>query len=105
MTAEQKHITLLEEAEKSLRQLPPESIKVAIAFLAYLHKTEESKVIEELLSIPGFAVSFRESVENNNSNDILGNNSLDLAQDAEVWEAYLTSKKKWKEVYRRLANS
>ncbi len=35
-------------------------MKVAIAFLAYLHKTEESKAIEELLSIPGFAASFRE---------------------------------------------
>lgn len=60
MAAEQKQSTLLEEIESHLRQLSPERLQVVAAFLAYLHRTEETQAKKELLSIPGFAASFRE---------------------------------------------
>ena len=82
--------------------------------LAYLQATEENKAIEELLSIPGFAASFREAQShtqeqanlssNNHKVDTVGDNSSYLvAEDSEVWQAYLAVEQKWEEVFRRLA--
>ncbi|OUL37560.1 hypothetical protein BV372_00930 [Nostoc sp. T09] len=103
MTTEQKHSSYLLEAENRLRQLSPERLRVAVAFLAYLQATAENQVSEELLSIPGFAASFRET---ENSKEKLGDTTLNVtAEDDEVWQAYLASEKKWQEVYRRLADS
>ncbi|MBD2210828.1 hypothetical protein H6G27_13185 [Nostoc linckia FACHB-104] len=103
MAAEQKQSIYLSEAESRLRQLSPDRLRVAVAFLAYLQETAETKVTEELLSIPGFAASF---LETENSKEQLGDTtSNQIAEDDEVWQAYLASEKKWEEVYRRLANS
>ncbi|WP_196511347.1 hypothetical protein [Nostoc sp. NZL] len=104
MAIEQKHSIYLSEAESRLRQLSIEKLRLAVAFLAYLQETEEKQVTEKvLLNIPDFAQSFREidqkedKLENTSSNQI--------ASDEEVWQAYLASKQKWQEVYRRLADS
>ncbi|MCW5315818.1 hypothetical protein GTQ43_18975 [Nostoc sp. KVJ3] len=104
MATEQKHSIYLSEAESRLRQLSIEKLRLAVAFLAYLQKTEEKEVTEKvLLNIPDFAQSFRDieqkedKLENTPSNQI--------ASDEEVWHAYLASKQKWQEVYRRLADS
>lgn len=104
MATEQKHGSYLSEAESRLRQLPLEKLRVAAAIIAYLEKTEESEATEKLLlNIADFAEYFREieqtedKLENTTSNQI--------ASDEEVWQAYLASKQKWQEVYRRLADS
>jgi hypothetical protein len=103
MVAEQKHSAYLSEAESRLRQLSPERLRVAAAFLTYLQETAASEVTEELLSIPGFAASFSKTED---SKEKLGDTTSDgIAEDDEVWQAYLASEKKWEEVYRRLADS
>ena len=103
MVAEQKHSSYLSQAESRLRQLSPERLRVAVAFLTYLQETAENKVTEELLTIPGFAASFYDT---ENNKEQLGNTtSNQIAEDDEVWRAYLASEKKWEEVYRRLADS
>ncbi|MBN3888243.1 MAG: hypothetical protein HWQ43_03380 [Nostoc sp. JL31] len=79
-------------------------MRVAVAIIAYLQKTEESEATEKLLlNIPDFGEFFREIEQ---SKDKLENTpSNQIASDEEVWQAYLASKQKWQEVYRRLANS
>jgi hypothetical protein len=69
------------------------------------------------LTIPGFAACFDETVQpegheemnlssENSIDDAFSNNSPNqIAQDAEVWQAYLAIEQKWEEVFRRLANS
>ncbi|WP_017315937.1 hypothetical protein [Mastigocladopsis repens] len=117
MAAEQKQSTLLEAIESHLRQLSPQKLQVVATFLAYLQGREENQAKQELLTIPGFAASFREIVQPeekeqanlSKDNDLvpaLGDNSLNqISQDAEVWQAYLASKKRWQEVSHRLADS
>ncbi|MFN6462043.1 MAG: hypothetical protein RMZ41_009370 [Nostoc sp. DedVER02] len=104
MATEQKHSIYLSEAESHLRQLSIEKLRLAVVFLAYLQETEEKEVTEKVLSnIPDFAQSFREIEQNE---DKLENTaSSQIASDEEVWQAYLASKQKWQEVYRRLADS
>jgi hypothetical protein len=104
MATEQKHSTYLSEAESRLRQLSLEKLRVAVAIIAYLQKTEESEATEKLLlNIPDFAASFREMEQ---SEDKLENTaSNQIATDEEVWQAYLAVEKKWEEVFRRLADS
>ncbi|WP_375471744.1 hypothetical protein [uncultured Nostoc sp.] len=104
MATEQKHSTYLSEAESRLRQLSIEKLRVAVAFLTYLQETEENEVTEKLLlNIPDFAKYLREIEQ---SEDKLENTpSNQIASDEEVWQAYLASKQKWEEVYRRLADS
>ena len=104
MATEQKHSTYLSEAESRLRQLSLEKLRVAVAIIAYLQKTEESEATEKLLlNIPGFAESLGEMEQ---SEDKLENTALNqIASDEEVWEAYLAVEKKWEEVFRRLADS
>ncbi|MBD2519070.1 hypothetical protein H6G93_29745 [Nostoc sp. FACHB-973] len=104
MTTEQKHSTYLSEAESRLRQLPPEKLRVAVAILAYLQKTQESEATEKLLlNIPDFAEFFREIEENEDKLENTASNQI--ASDEEVWQAYLVVEKKWEEVFRRLADS
>ncbi|MBW4477327.1 MAG: hypothetical protein KME54_10710 [Tolypothrix brevis GSE-NOS-MK-07-07A] len=79
-------------------------MRVAVAILAYLQKTEESEATEKLLlNIPDFAESFREVEQNEDKLENTASNQI--ASDEEVWQAYLASEKKWEEVYRRLADS
>ncbi|WP_375506012.1 hypothetical protein [uncultured Nostoc sp.] len=104
MATEQKHSTYLSEAESHLRQLSIEKLRLAVAFLAYLQETQENEVTEKvLLNIPDFAQSFREIEQNEDKLENTASNQL--ASDEEVWQAYLASKQKWQEVYRRLADS
>ena len=55
--------TTLNEAERGLRSLSPERLRVANDFLAYLQEREESEATAELLSIPGFDEAFQRAVE------------------------------------------
>lgn len=104
MATEQKHSNYLSEAESRLRQLSIEKLRLAVAFLGYLQETEENEVTEKvLLNIPDFAQSFREIEQNEDKLENTASNQI--ASDEEVWQAYLTSKQKWQEVYRRLADS
>lgn len=104
MATEQKHSTYLSEAESSLRQLPPEKLRVAVAIIAYLQKIESSEATEKLLlNIPDFAEYFRKIEQN--EGELQNTPSNQIASDEEVWQAYLASKQKWQEVYRRLADS
>ena len=104
MATDQKHSNYLSEAESRLRQLSPEKLRVAVAIIAYLQKIQETEATEKiLLNIPDFAEYFREIEQ---SEDKLENTpSNQIASDEEVWQAYLASKQKWQEVYRRLADS
>ncbi len=104
MAIEQKHSIYLSEAESHLRQLPIEKLRLAVAFLAYLQETEEKEVTEKiLLNIPDFAEFFHDIEQNEDKLENTASNQL--ASDEEVWQAYLASKQKWQEVYRRLADS
>jgi hypothetical protein len=53
----------LTEAERRLRNLSPERLRVANDFLAYLQEREENEATAELLSIPGFEAAFRRTVQ------------------------------------------
>jgi len=54
---------ILTEAERRLRSLSSERLRVANDFLAYLQEREESEATAELLSIPGFEAAFQRAVE------------------------------------------
>ncbi|MEH2447671.1 MAG: hypothetical protein V7K18_18400 [Nostoc sp.] len=104
MATEQKHSNYFSEAESRLHQLSIEKLRVAVVFLAYLQETEENEVTEKLLlNIPDFAEYFREIEQNEDKLENTASNQI--ASDEEVWKAYLASKQKWQEVYRRLADS
>jgi len=59
----QVYSTLLLEAERRLRRLSYERLRVANDFLAYLDERESSEATQELLNIPGFEEAFRKAVE------------------------------------------
>ncbi len=61
---------VLTEAERRLRSLSPERLRVANDFLAYLQDREENQATAELLSIPGFEIAFRRAVEQADAGDI-----------------------------------
>ncbi|MBE9049051.1 hypothetical protein IQ243_01230 [Nostocales cyanobacterium LEGE 11386] len=103
VAAKQKHSNLFEEAESRLRQLSLEQLEVVVAFLAYLQATKQSEVTQELLRIPNFAIALCET--ENSKNQLEDTTSNQIVEDAEAWQAYLASKQKWQEVYRRLADS
>ena len=104
MATEQKYSTYLSEAESRLRQLSLDKLRVAIAIIAYLQKTEQSEATEILLlNIPDFAEYFREIKQNEDELENTASNQI--ASDEEVWQAYLAVEKKWEEVFRRLADS
>ncbi|MBD2774553.1 hypothetical protein [Iningainema tapete] len=117
MELKEKHSILLEQAENYLRQLSSERLEVALAFLAYQQGREAKEVTEELLTIPGFAASYHEAVQpngqeqatlssqNNQASTPEENSSPVIAEDEEVWQAYLAVEQKWEEVFRRLADS
>ncbi|MEH1825599.1 MAG: hypothetical protein V7L22_09585 [Nostoc sp.] len=104
MATEQKHSNYLSEAESRLRQLPPEKLRVAVAMIAYLQKTEESEATEKLLlNIPDFAEYFLEIEQN--EDELQNTSSNQIASDEEVLQAYLAVEKKWEEVFIQLADS
>ncbi|MBW4693703.1 MAG: hypothetical protein KME27_18315 [Lyngbya sp. HA4199-MV5] len=61
MESRQDDTTLLQDAEKRLRRLSPERLRVVSDFLAYLEEREETEATAELLNIPGFETAFREA--------------------------------------------
>ena len=62
---------ILAEAERRLRSLSPERLRVANDFLAYLQEREENPATTELLNIPGFETAFRRAVEQADRGDIV----------------------------------
>ena len=60
---------VLTEAERRLRSLSPERLRVANDFLAYLQDREENQATAELLSIPGFEMAFQRAVEQADAGD------------------------------------
>ena len=62
---------ILTEAERRLRSLSPERLRVANDFLAYLQEREENQATAELLSIPGFEAAFGRAVEQADSGDVV----------------------------------
>ncbi|MBN3941401.1 MAG: hypothetical protein V7L21_24365 [Nostoc sp.] len=104
MATDQKHSNYLSEAESRLRQLSPEKLRVAVAIIAYLQKTEENEATEKiLLNIPDFAKYLREIEQNEDKLENTASNHI--ASDEEVWQTYLAVEKKWEEVFLQLADS
>jgi len=62
---------ILTEAERRLRSLSLERLRVANDFLAYLQEREENQATAELLSISGFEAAFRRAVEQIDSGDVV----------------------------------
>jgi len=54
---------ILAQAERYLRSLSPERLRVAKDFLAYLQEREDSEATAEMPSIPGFKAAFRRALE------------------------------------------
>ena len=71
MDLRQEDIALLKEAERRLRQLSPERLRVAGDFLAYLQEREENEATEELLSLPGFEEAFHEAVQQADAGEVV----------------------------------
>lgn len=63
--------SLLAEAERRLRSLSPERLRVASDFLAYLQECEENEATTEMLSVPGFETAFQRAVEQAGSGDVV----------------------------------
>jgi hypothetical protein len=61
----------LTEAERRLRSLSPERLRVANDFLAYLQEREENEATAELLSIPGFEAAFQHAVQQAESGEVV----------------------------------
>ena len=61
----------LAEAESRLRSLPPERLRVANDFLAYLQERDENEATAELLSIPGLEEAFARAVQQADSGEVV----------------------------------
>ncbi|MBW4599132.1 MAG: hypothetical protein KME29_05805 [Calothrix sp. FI2-JRJ7] len=101
MEVELKQNNLLEVAYKHLNELSLEKLELAVALLSHLQAADADE-ITKLLNIPGFVVA-RQNTETQQQPE--NTNSAHIADSEQVWEAYLASKHKWQEVYRRLADS
>ena len=62
---------VLAEAERRLRALSPERLRVANDFLAYLQEREEREATAELLAIPGFEAAFQRALEQAESGEVV----------------------------------
>lgn len=76
MEHKQKDIGLLQKAERRLRRLSPDRLRVAEDFLAYLEEREENEATEELLSIPSFEEDFREAVQQADAGEVVSFESI-----------------------------
>ncbi len=63
---------LLPKAEKLLRNLSLERLRVAFDFLAYLKERESSDATQELLTTPGFEENFMKASGQVDKGDIVG---------------------------------
>ncbi|MCU0548394.1 MAG: hypothetical protein MUC48_03515 [Leptolyngbya sp. Prado105] len=64
-------LNLLHQAEKRLKQLSPERLRVASDFLAYLQEREENEATEELLTIPGIEAEFLEALQEADAGEVV----------------------------------
>ena len=62
---------ILTEAERRLRSLSLERLRVANDFLAYLEEREENEATAELLDISGFEAAFLRAAEQADSGDVV----------------------------------
>jgi len=62
---------LLQEAERRLRHLSAERLRVVIDFLAYLEERESAEATAELLAIPGFEEDFRRAIAQADANEVV----------------------------------
>ncbi|MEH1813205.1 MAG: hypothetical protein V7K26_27735 [Nostoc sp.] len=73
MESKQDDITILQEAEKRLRRLSPERLRVVSDFLADL---EENEATTELLNIPGFEQALREAMQEADAGEVVQFDSI-----------------------------
>jgi len=71
--------SLLQEAERRLRRLSLERLRVASDFLAYLEEREENEATQELLSLPGFEAAFHRAVQQAAAGEVV--RSEDIRRD------------------------
>ena len=71
MESAQQGAALLQQAERRLRRLSAERLRVAEDFIAYLEEREESEATEELLSLPGFQAALRHAVQQADAGDVV----------------------------------
>ena len=76
MESTQETVDLLKEAEKRLRQLSPERLRVASDFLAYLEDREINEATQELLNIPGLEAAFLEAVREADAGEVVSFESI-----------------------------
>jgi PHD/YefM family antitoxin component YafN of YafNO toxin-antitoxin module len=76
MESEQDDVTILQEAEKRLRRLSPERLRVVSDFLAYLEEREENEATTELLNVPGFEQALREAMQEAEAGEVVSFDSI-----------------------------
>ena len=76
MESKQDDITILQEAEKRLRRLSPERLRVVSDFLADLEEREENEATTELLNIPGFEQALREAIQEAEAGEVVPFDSI-----------------------------
>jgi hypothetical protein len=63
--------TLREEAERRLRTLSDDRLRVVLDFLSYLEDRESSEATAELLAIPGFEQAFQRAVAQADAGEVV----------------------------------
>jgi PHD/YefM family antitoxin component YafN of YafNO toxin-antitoxin module len=76
MESTQENMVILQEAEKRLRRLSPQRLRVVSDFLAYLEEREENEATAELLSIPGFEQTLREAMQQAQAGEVVPFDSI-----------------------------
>jgi hypothetical protein len=76
MESKQDNIILLEEAQKGLRRLSPDKLRVVSDFLAYLEEREENEATVELLNIPGLEQALHEAVQEAEDGEVVSFDSI-----------------------------
>ncbi|MEH2239014.1 hypothetical protein [Nostoc sp.] len=71
MELKQDDIIILQEAEKRLRRLSPERLRVVSDFLAYPKEREENEATAEFLNIPGFEQTLREAMQEAEAGEVV----------------------------------
>lgn len=72
----QNDINILQEAEKRLRRLSPEKLRVASGFLAELEEKEENEATAELLNVPGFEQALHEAMQEAQAGEVVSFDSI-----------------------------
>ncbi|HYN87751.1 MAG TPA: hypothetical protein VER55_04440 [Ardenticatenaceae bacterium] len=75
-TAARETTTLLQTAERRLRRLSPDRLRVADDFLAYLEEREGYEATQELLNLTGFQEAFSRAVQQAEAGDVVHFDSI-----------------------------